>query len=244
MTTNRSFKQAARSRMAEFGETYMQARAALLDTEPTHALAPASQLDRYVELGYPAACHMTEAAFRDWLAPLVSADAIDTYESDTGAIGALLVVNHPGVTAAGAMQHVPLRSKHGFVDMNPTVPEAFSTIDAVTIPDGEAYVLHGFDPGDSLRSEPPSAAMLQIIGAGRSPITIAEALAAVVLHPQLVADKHAFSILASRSAVANVSQSVPAIWVSKGAPRLGWCWDNNPHTWLGSASCSGRYTSR
>jgi hypothetical protein len=33
---------------------------------------------------------------------------------------------------------------------------------------------------------------------------------------------------------------VTAIWISKGAPKLGWCWAGNPHTWLGSASCAKR----
>ncbi|WP_407937642.1 DUF5701 family protein [Mycobacteroides franklinii] len=33
---------------------------------------------------------------------------------------------------------------------------------------------------------------------------------------------------------------VPAIWISDGRPKLGWCWDRNPHTWLGMASCRGR----
>ena len=38
----------------------------------------------------------------------------------------------------------------------------------------------------------------------------------------------------------------PAIWISggtgrdgrerKGAPKVGWCWHNNRHTWLGFAS--------
>ena len=34
-------------------------------------------------------------------------------------------------------------------------------------------------------------------------------------------------------------QRVPAFWVSEGRPKLGWCWDRNPHTWLGTASCAG-----
>jgi hypothetical protein len=37
------------------------------------------------------------------------------------------------------------------------------------------------------------------------------------------------------------NQTVPAIWInSEKHPNLGWCWDRNPHTWLGSASCIGR----
>ena len=37
-----------------------------------------------------------------------------------------------------------------------------------------------------------------------------------------------------------IEAGVPAIWISNRAPKLGWCWAGNPHTWLGSASCSDR----
>jgi hypothetical protein len=33
---------------------------------------------------------------------------------------------------------------------------------------------------------------------------------------------------------------VLALWISGGAPKLGWCWDGNPHDWLGVASAGGR----
>ena len=53
----------------------------------------------------------------------------------------------------------------------------------------------------------------------------------------ILAERNAYSLLASRQPG---TQRVPAIWTSFKAPRLGWCWDRNPHTWLGSASASGR----
>ena len=33
---------------------------------------------------------------------------------------------------------------------------------------------------------------------------------------------------------------VPALWISEQAPKLGWCWDGNPHSWLGLASAGSR----
>jgi hypothetical protein len=33
---------------------------------------------------------------------------------------------------------------------------------------------------------------------------------------------------------------VPALWIADRAPKLGWCWDGNPHTWLGTASAAHR----
>jgi hypothetical protein len=45
-----------------------------------------------------------------------------------------------------------------------------------------------------------------------------------------------FSLLASRCG----DKRVPAIWISGKAPKLGWCWAGNPHSWLGSASAGAR----
>lgn len=45
-----------------------------------------------------------------------------------------------------------------------------------------------------------------------------------------------FSRVGSRSG----DRRVPALWISQGRPKLGWCWAGNPHTWLGSASCGAR----
>jgi hypothetical protein len=203
-------------------------------------LAPVAQVERYAELGYPAACGLSEDEFREWLAPLTGSAVADGYDASSGRVETLLVIRRRRVPADFAMGKVVVGGKDGYVNMNPTTPDAFTEIDSIATPDADAYLLHGFDPGDDLRDVPPGQAMPKILAAGRSPITIDEALAAAVLHPRLVADKHAFSILASRSDTAKVGKSVPAIWISRGAARLGWCWNNNPHSWLGSASCLGR----
>jgi hypothetical protein len=202
--------------------------------------APVAQLDRYVELGYPALAGMTEGAFRAWLEPLTSPDAAAAFDPEAGRIATLMVIRQRIVAADRAMERVQVRGRAGYVDMNPSDPGTFHETEAITTPAADAYLVHGFDSGDDYRDQPPSAVLPQLLGGDRSPVTIDEALAAVVLHPELVARKHAFSILGSRSTAAQVTESVPAIWISRGAPRLGWCWDNNPHTWLGSASCAGR----
>ena len=55
-------------------------------------------------------------------------------------------------------------------------------------------------------------------------------------HPEAVDRNDGFSLLASRCG----DRRVGALWISKGRPKLGWCWAGNPHTWLGSASCAAR----
>ena len=68
------------------------------------------------------------------------------------------------------------------------------------------------------------------------PLTIDEGIAILTHHPDFLQKNNCFSLLASRCG----DQRVPAMWISGGAPRLGWCWAGNPHTWLGSASCRSR----
>jgi len=82
----------------------------------------------------------------------------------------------------------------------------------------------------------PDDALESIISKGRSPLTIDEGLALVTQYPEVLESRNAFSILGSRCG----DRRVPALWLSKGRPRLGWCWAGNPHSWLGSASCGGR----
>jgi uncharacterized protein DUF5701 len=48
--------------------------------------------------------------------------------------------------------------------------------------------------------------------------------------------RNCFSLLGSRAG----DKRVPALWVSSRRPRLGWCYQGAPHTWLGTASCAGR----
>jgi hypothetical protein len=227
--------------MAQTGEPYTAARLAL-DAEAT--LAPRAQLERYVELGYPALAGMRDDAFRAWLEPLVHDDIEDAYDETTGRIGSLLVIRQRVVSADAALPLVTVNGAHGFVDMQPSLPQAFNETDAAATPDADAYVLTDFDPGDEYRNQPPSAVLTRLLERGRTPLTIDEAIAALVLHPQLLRHRHAFSILGSRSTAPKVGQSVPAVWISRGAPRLGWCWNNNPHTWLGSASCAIRHAPR
>jgi len=59
----------------------------------------------------------------------------------------------------------------------------------------------------------------------------------VVIHrPSLLEKNKCFMLSGSR----RHDRRVPALWISERAPKLGWCWDGNPHTWLGVASAGGR----
>lgn len=105
----------------------------------------------------------------------------------------------------------------------------------VDVPDGD-YVLEDVDLGDATRNVPPEQALEQFAAAGRSPLTVEEGLALFAADPTVIARNRGFSLAGSSRG----DRRVPAMWVSKGRPKLGWCFMGAPHTWLGTASCAGR----
>jgi hypothetical protein len=111
----------------------------------------------------------------------------------------------------------------------------FRPLPELDIPTGP-YLLLDVDPGADTLNVPPSEALPRITAAGRSPLTIAEGLAVLVSDPGVLRGRNCFSLLGSRAG----DKRVPALWVSARRPRLGWCYQGAPHTWLGSASCAGR----
>jgi hypothetical protein len=120
--------------------------------------------------------------------------------------------------------------------LEPEELDAFAPIEAVTLPDAPAYLALDVDLGEGTRNVRPEDALKEILAAGRSPLTIDEGIALMLQQPEVIAPNWGFSLAGSRRG----DQRVPALWISEGRPKLGWCWDRNPHTWLGTASCGER----
>lgn len=108
------------------------------------------------------------------------------------------------------------------------------------LPDAEPpagpYLLRDVDTGTEFCGVPPEQALVTVRSRGRVPLTVAEGLALVAMRPDMLRPNRCFSLMGSRAD----NQRVPAIWISERRPKLGWCWDRNPHTWLGAASAGGR----
>ena len=113
---------------------------------------------------------------------------------------------------------------------------SFEPIEAIELPDAPAYLALDVDLGEASRNIRPEDALEEILAAGRSPLTIDEGIALMLQQPSAIAPNWGFSMAGSRRG----DQRVPALWISEKRPKLGWCWDRNPHTWLGTASCAGR----
>jgi hypothetical protein len=199
-----------------------------------------NQVARLVSKGYPALLGMSERRFRLRLAPLVK--VVSSLPVKRGAaredwLPFVVVVADPRVSIDAMFARVEREGKTGGVALQPCAADSFSTIPGVAIPKDWAYVVVGIDRGEATLNVRPEDALMRIRKQRRSPLTMAEGVAVVTHYPAFLKKNHCFSLLASRWG----DQRVPAIWIDgKKAPKLGWCWDRNPHTWLGSASCAKR----
>ena len=100
----------------------------------------------------------------------------------------------------------------------------------------------------------PDEALRAIEGAGRTPLTLTEGLHWLLRSPDVLERNHCFMTIGSRRRKPDgaLDARTPAVWISNGtgrdgpvnrnAPKVGWCWSGNRHTWLGFASASGRFS--
>jgi len=141
--------------------------------------------------------------------------------------------------------------KSGFVVEDMTDLDEFTAIPEVQLPDRPLYVLRGVDRGDDLLDWTPNAALPEILGRGRTPLTISEGISWLLQEPGRLQASRCFMCVGSRKlSPGGVDPRIPAIWISRGtgrdgrtrrnAAKVGWCWAGNHHTWLGFASTAGR----
>lgn len=200
-----------------------------------------AELDRQVrtllDLGYADLAGVTEDALRSLCEPLREAARSAAAETDADdlVLPFVLVVKSELVPTVAAVERWSVRGEQGWTDMADELG-GYRPIDGVDLPADPVYLLLDVRSGRDSLGVPPSQAFDVIIQRGRTPLTIDEGVAVLTQAPDVLDRLHAFQALASRAA----NKRVPSFWWSKGAPRLGWCWWNNPHSWMGSASASAR----
>lgn len=140
----------------------------------------------------------------------------------------------PRLDAEAAMPLTRQGVHAGYVDVRPGGPSAFRPV--VDVP-AAPYDLEDVDLGADLLDVAPREALVRISDAGRSPLTLEEGVAVLLAHPGILRERNCYQMLGSRAG----DKRIPSLWVTRdGRPRLGWCWEGAPHTWLGAASCAGR----
>ena len=163
-----------------------------------------------------------------------------------------LVCVHPSLVPASELTPLLRRGdKPGFVVEDMTDLDDFEPIEQVDVPDRALYLVRDVERGDEYRGVTPDDALPQIQARGRTPLTISEGISWLLQAPDVLVDNHCFMCLGSRGVKGDGNDPrTPAIWISrgtgrdgaarKGAPKVGWCWSRNHHTWLGSASAGKR----
>ena len=166
--------------------------------------------------------------------------------------GALVVV-HPDLVRASAL--IPLlrvNGRQGFVVSDMSDVDVFAPISAVTLPDMPVYLVHDIDRGDAMANWSPDEALPAIGRAGRTPLTLNEGLHWLLQRPETLQRGRCFMTIGSRrrKPEGSLDARTPALWISNGtgrdgaanrnAPKVGWCWAGNRHTWLGFASAAHR----
>lgn len=197
------------------------------------------QVDRLIALRYPEHLGVDAPTFRTALEPLSSqipAGTSVTRDLEVGTASFVLVINSPIMPVRSTLPLVERRGKSAIERLYPIEPEQFRPTDAVGLPEGNAYLMLDIDRGRETLNVTPDAALESIKIFGRFPLTIEEGVALLTQYPEFLQPNNCFSLLASRCG----DKRVPALWLSEGHPKLGWCWAGNPHTWLGSASCGKR----
>lgn len=199
------------------------------------------QVANLVAKGYPELANLSEEEFINEIAPLkekLIGLSLPEVDLELGKLPFVIVVNNELISPELMMEKAEKNGKSGVTILRPHTSQNFHPINDVAIPKVHAYLLLDIDRGKESLNLPPNEAIKLIKNEGRSPLTISEGIAIVTHFPEFLIKNNCFSLLASRT---GKDQRVPAIWINaKKEPNLGWCWDGNPHTWLGSASCKGR----
>ncbi|WP_340561818.1 DUF5701 family protein [Streptomyces sp. GSL17-111] len=173
----------------------------------------------------------------------------ERHADDSG--GTLLAV-HPERVAASVLAPLLRHSgKPGFVVADMPDVDRF-TPSGIDLPEGPLYLVSGVDRGDHLANWSPEEALPALTEHHRTPLLLTEGIHWVLQQPAALERNRCFMTIGSRLRKPNGTYDArtPALWISNGtgrdgrerrdAPKVGWCWWRNRHTWLGFASATGR----
>lgn len=207
-----------------------------------------AQAERLVELGVvgDGAGPLSVAELREVVARL----------EPRASAGALLVasdrVKPPSALVPRLLRVVEGRDpKAGFVVVDMADVDGFAPTSTTTVPEELVYAIEDPDRGDAMRNWSPAEAEASLLRRGRTPFTIGEGVHWALQAPEVVDRNACYMMIGSRLRTQRgYDARTPALWISngtgrdgrerRGAPKLGWCWWNNRHTWLGFASGARR----
>lgn len=214
-------------------------------TDANHTVAtPEVQVERLIELG------VHELAG-------ISADELRVHARTLPETAGAVLVVHPALVKTADLATLLRREgRAGFVVVDMTDLAEFAPTDDITVPDSPLYLAAGITRGDDMLDWTPTDAHAELGRRGRTPLTVAEGVSWLLQEPEALEAGRCFMCVGSRKRTARgaLDSRTPAIWISggtgrdgrdrKGAPKVGWCWARNHHTWLGFASIAARVAVR
>ena len=185
----------------------------------------------------------------------LSADRVRAASPHPVGVPAVLVVHHDIAPASRLAPLLCREGKPGFVVSDMSDVDEFTPIPSIDVPEAPLYLVYDLDRGDAMANWSPDEALPAIVGAGRTPLTLTEGLHWLLQGPDVLERGHCFMTIGSRLTKSSgaLDSRTPALWISNGtgrdgrvnrdAPKVGWCWAGNRHTWLGFGSAAGRGTA-
>ncbi|GAA1397581.1 DUF5701 family protein [Pseudonocardia kongjuensis] len=199
----------------------------------------------------PALPSVTEQAER-----LIALGATGPLDPDALRKEAAALPDRPGLLVVGGARPSELApllrraDRPGFVVEDMTDVDDFAPVAGV--PDAAVWLLTDPDRGDHLTNASPAEADARFAAEGRTPMLLTEGVQWVLQVPEVLERNFCFMTIGSRlrKPSGRFDARTPAVWISGGtgrdgrdrkdAPKIGWCWWNNRHTWLGFGSGAGR----
>lgn len=180
------------------------------------------------------------------------AEALRAAAASAHTPGALLTIHEKYAPASALAPLLNLHGKQGFIVTDMTDVDQFLPTEHSALPDNSLHLLEGVDRGDDMANWSPDEALPAMIEAQRTPLTLTEGIHWLLQCPDALERGKCFMTIGSRLRKPNgaLDSRTPALWISNGtgrdgrdnknAPKVGWCWAGNRHTWLGFASASNR----
>ena len=189
-----------------------------------------------VELGYPRLTGQPAQALRDALEPLRAVAVERPFAPPTRArVPFVIVLSGRIAKPTDTMPLTTYNGRSGFVARDTKDIDEFPTHDSVELPADDAWLIFDVDRGTQTLGAKPDEARPRFARAGRSPLTIEEGIAFLTQFPESLEKNNCFQLPGTQ-----LDRKVPGLWISDRAPKLGFCWAGNRHTWLGHASCAER----
>lgn len=204
------------------------------------------QIDAYINRGYPELARVSVEDFRELFEPirrqLHALNPSITKESRAHK-SLVLVVTRDLIAPEARVQMLRLSNsrKPGIVDKNHWSDSVqgltpYLPLTHLGVPSTPIYALISVERGDDYRNVAPEDAMQALAALARTPLTIDEGISFATVHEDVLEKNHCFMLGGSDRG----DRRMPALWISESAPKLGWCFKGNPHTWLGVASVGQR----